>query len=173
MSEHRATIITAQAALGRAVDNLVDQAGVEVRRRAYQTANELQNALNYVLRGQRHGRRYIIPGTGQMHYNRKSHTAKITYKRYIASAPGEPPAIRTGAFRMSWHRRTFAEELEGRNFNVHGVTESDLRASGKLLGRMLEEGTARMAPRPYQQRTIDRAMPRVMQIYRSPYFHGR
>lgn len=193
MSTRRTTINAAPETLRSVVSDLSSEAGREVKARAYRTANELQNQLNNVLRGERSGRRYIIPGTGRMtyrkgkrqavgisydHVNKKAKliygnpdaTAKITYKYYTASAPGEPPAIRTGAFRLSWHRRTYAEQLDGQNFNVHGVTESDLRVGKHLLGEILEEGTDRMAPRPYKQRVIDAAMPKVQRIYNEPYF---
>lgn len=193
MSKRRVTINAAAGAVRGIVSDLVGEAGQEVKARAYRTANELQNQLNNVMRGERSGRRYIIPGTGRMtyrkgkrqavglsydHVNKKAKlvygnpdaTAKIAYKYYTASAPGEPPAIRTGAFRLSWHRRTYAEQIDGQNFNVHGVTESDLRVGKHLLGNILEEGTGRMAPRPYKQRVIDAAMPKVKKIYSEPYF---
>ena len=41
----------------------VNGIGQELRSRAYRVANELQNQVNTVLRGERHGRRYKIPGT--------------------------------------------------------------------------------------------------------------
>ena len=50
--------------------------------RAYQAAQALKKAELQVLRGQGGGRRYRVPGTGAS---------------YTASAPGQPPAVRTGA----------------------------------------------------------------------------
>lgn len=172
MSTRRTTISAAPELVGSIVDNLVGEAGLEVKARAYRTANELQNQLNKTLRGDRHGRRYKVPGT----YARQKDTGDLKFRKarngryYTASAPGEPPANRTGAFRLSWHRRIYAEELAGHNFNVHGITESDLRIGKHLLGQILEEGTGRMAPRPYKQRTIDAAMPKVRRIYSESYF---
>lgn len=172
MSTRTTTISAAPEAIRGVVSDLVGEAGQEVKARAYRTANELQNQLNNVMRGDRHGRRYKVPGT----YARQKDTGELRFRKarngryYTASAPGEPPAVRTGAFRLSWHRRTYAEELAGHEFNVHGVTESDLRVGKHLLGNILEEGTDRMAPRPYKQRVIDAAMPKIRKIYNEPYF---
>lgn len=172
MSTRRTTIHAASGAVRGLVSDLVGEAGLEVKARAYRTANELQNQLNNVMRGERSGRRYKVPGT----YARQKDTGELRFRKarngryYTASAPGEPPAVRTGAFRLSWHRRTYAEELAGHEFNVHGVTESDLRVGKHLLGNILEDGTDRMAPRPYKQRVIDAAMPKIRKIYTEPYF---
>lgn len=171
MSIQHTTIEAAPEVLEATVQRLVGQAGTEVKARAYSVSNELQNQLNNVMRGDRHGRRYKVPGT----YRRQKDpgTGKMRNGRYYtASAPGEPPAIRTGAFRMSWHRKVETEELNLYEFNVRGMTESRLRAGKYLLGDLLEEGTERMAPRPYKQRVIDRAMPKIKQIYNRPYFRG-
>ena len=139
--------------------------------RSYRAANELRNASQLVLRGQRGGRQYIVPGTGRMTYNKKNHTAKITYKRYTASAPGEPPAVRTGAFRMSWMPKTYVNSISGHAFSVVSSVESKQRTdNGKyLLGEILEEGTGRMAPRPHHQKIQEKALPKIMNIYSEPY----
>ena len=177
------------------VDEKVQQAGWEAESRAYRVSNELTNATAKVLSGQRSGRRYIVPGTGRVKYNKGKRqkvgisydyvnhkasyvyghpnaTAKITYKHYTASAPGEPPAVRTGAFRMSWKRRTYVDGRSGNDRTIHGVTESDLRVGKYLLGELLENGTSKIAPRPYKQKVIDMAYPKVLKIYREPYFRG-
>ena len=169
MSTRTTTISAAPQVLSSVVSDLVGEAGREVKARAFRTSNELQNQLNNVMRGERHGRRYKVPGT----YKRQKDPVTGKMRNgvyYTASAPGEPPAVRTGAFRASWHRRTYAEELDGHNFNVHGVTESDLHVGKHLLGDILDEGTGRMAPRPYKQRVIDAAMPKIQKIYTEPYF---
>lgn len=158
--------------IAQIVDQKVKEAGWEAESRAYRVANELTNATAKVLAGQRHGRKYIIPGTGRITYNRKKHTAKITYKHYTASAPGEPPAVRTGAFRMSWKRRTYVDGRSGNDRMIHGVTESDLKVRKYLLGELLENGTSRMAPRPYKEKVINMAYPKVLRIYKEPYFRG-
>lgn len=178
----KVTLDEAPDAIRTLVSDLVNQAGQEVKSRGVRTANELRTASNHVLRGQRHGRRYKVPGTYRLQMDKV--TGKKRHGRYYtASAPGEPPAVRTGAFRLGWKQRSYADELGGGQCNVHGVIENDQRTgnsmsgngisaqSGKyLLGEILEEGTKRMAPRPYKQKVIDRAMPKVIKIYKEPYF---
>lgn len=152
-------------------EHVIQGVSLEARSRSFKIANELQNSLNMVLRGQRSGRRYNIPGSARMTYKKGNAKGKIVRKQYTASAPGEPPAVRTGAFRGSWRRKTYVQNGPNYGFEVRGVTESALRVGkkGYLLGDLLEGGASRMAPRPYKQRTIDRAMPNVMRILRAPY----
>lgn len=161
----------APEALSALVADLVAQAGQEVKSRGMRTANELRTASNHVLSGQRHGRRYKVPGTYKR--QRDSATGKMRNGRYYtASAPGEPPAVRTGVFRMGWKQRSYAEDLGGGECNVRGIIENDQKAGSHLLGEILEQGRkdGRMAPRPYKQRVVDRAMPKVLRIYNEPYF---
>lgn len=144
----------------------------QMQSRGVRAANELRNASQLVLRGQRHGRRYIVPGTGRLKYNKKKKTAKITYKYYTASAPGEPPAVRTGAFRMSWQPRSYAEG-NGTTYAYEvraQVVSGQKTDNGKyLLSDLLEKGTGRMAPRPHQEQIIEKALPKIKKIYGEPY----
>lgn len=175
------------------VDKIVFHCGNEVKSRNYRVANELQNNLNRVLRGQRHGRRYNIPGTGRIKYKkgkrvavgyeasnygrkgkkiyrREAGTASITYRKYTASAPGEPPANRTGVFRMSFKRKIVVDNQTENGFTAHGITESGYKVKdGKLLGNILEYGTSKMAPRPYKQKVIEKTLPKAQKIYSEPY----
>lgn len=112
----------------------------EIRRGAYRNVqaavNVWHSALMDLMRGTRSGRVYFVPGTRQP---------------YTASAPGEPPAIRTGELRSSY--RPVAEE------NRRG-------AVGRLgtplpRGLWLELGTRRMAPRPHLRPAGETALPRI------------
>lgn len=38
------------------------------------------------------------------------------------------------------------------------------------LGEILEDGTGRMAPRPYQDQILEKAKPKILKIYSEPYF---
>ena len=125
----------------------------EVSQRAYRASNELRNAELYVLRGQRSGKKYRVPGTR---------------RKYTASAPGESPAVRTGVFRLSWGTHVHVEK-NGAHFRAVSAIESKERAGGRRLGEMLENGTGRIAPRPYKQKVIDRALPKIKAIYQKPY----
>jgi hypothetical protein len=145
----------------------------ELKSRAFRAGTQLFNASQIVLRGQRSGRRYRMPNTGP-NRNRR-HRDKTTGRMvsgvyYTASAPGEAPANRTGAFRSSWHQRVYADESE-HEMTIHTTIESNYSVNGKLLGDILEDGTrdGRIAPRPYKDKVKDRAAPTVRKIYKSPF----
>lgn len=126
-----------------------------MKQRGYRAANELRNASQLVLRGQRSGRRYRVPGTK---------------KHYTASAPGEPPAVRTGTFRASWQAKTQSSGTIG-NMSVRSYIESSARTDNGsyLLGEILENGTGEMAPRPYKEQIVDKAKGKIKKIYSEPY----
>lgn len=153
------------------VNEVNDKITTGMKLRAYRAANELRNASQEVLRGQRNGRRYNVPGTGRVKYNKRKKTAKITYTKYTASAPGEPPAVRTGAFRASWQTKTETTG-SGDNLSVKAEIESAARTDNGsyVLGQILEEGTSKMAPRPYKEKIQEKALPKVLKIYKEPYF---
>lgn len=148
------SIIVTQAWTGD-VETTVEQMSARLRhelsRRSYLAANELRNAALDVLRGQRGGRRYRVPGT---------------QRYYSASSPGEPPAARTGIFRLSWQPRAY---VEGDTF-VSAI-ESKIRVGkkGYLLGQLLEDGTTRMAARPHHDRILEKAENNIVTIYGNPY----
>lgn len=127
-----------------------------MRSRGMRAANELRNASQLVLRGQRSGRRYRVPGT-------------MSY--YTASAPGEPPAVRTGAFRVGWQAKQEITSGAGTDVSVRSYIESNTRTDNGsyLLGSILEEGTGKMAPRPYQEKIQEQAIDKILDIYREPY----
>lgn len=143
----------ASQVIGKTIQTTLKAVEKEVAQRTYRASNELRNAELEVLRGQRSGRVYKIP-----------HTSKT----YTASAPGQPPAVRTGAFRLSWGTHVHVEKV-GVHFKAVAAIESKERAGGRLLGEMLENGTSKMAPRPYKQKIIDKALPKIKQIYSKPY----
>ena len=147
----------------------------EVSQRAYRVSNELRNASLRVLRGSRSGRVYKVPAT---HGERATKATKAMMKDYghklrggvlyRASAPGEPPAVRTGHFRLSWGTHVHVEK-KGVHFRAVSAIESKERAGGRLLGEMLENGTGKMKPRPYKQAIINQAMPKIKAIYGKPF----
>lgn len=125
-----------------------------VKSRGMRASNELRNASLLVLRGQRSGRRYRVPGT-------KRH--------YTASAPCEPPAMRTGTFRASWQPK---QEVTGGadSVSVRSYIESNAKTpNGHHLGTILENGTSRMAPRPYKEKVQKKALPKIKKIFKEPY----
>ena len=121
----------------------------QMQSRAVRVANEMRNAEMEVIRGQGGGRQYRIPNTGRV---------------YTASAPGEVPAVRTGAFRNSWQPTSMM-----RGDVAISKLETTLTVNGYNLGGLLEDGTSKMAPRPHQQKILDKAEPKALAIYSEPY----
>lgn len=136
--------------LPEVVQEIVDSIRHQMASRCYRAANELRNAAIDVLSGQGGGRRYKIPHVGGY---------------YTASAPGQPPAVRTGAFRNSWQPGV---ELAGDVFI--SKIESTHTVNGYVLGELLEDGTSRMAPRPHHDKIKEQAEPKIVRIYEEPYF---
>lgn len=116
--------------------------------RGFRASVEIRNRALDVLKGQRSGRRYRVPSTGVF---------------YTASAPGEAPAVRTGIFRMSFQRRSYAVNSNG-NLMIHSMAESKLKVGKHLLGDILERKN-----RPFKEKTKQLALPRVLQIFNEPY----
>lgn len=142
---------TPKKASGRlkiAVDDTVKKVNREAASRGMRAVNAIRNAELEVLRGKRSGRVYRKPHT-------KSH--------YTASAPGEPPARRTGNLRLNWNG-TVESSSTGSGLRVTAVLESQERYS-----TYLENGTRRMAPRPFKQPISEKAMPEIERIYREKY----
>lgn len=134
------------------VKNAVGNIDMQLRSRAFRAAQELRKAEVQVLRGQRTGKRYKAPASGRV--NKK--TGQISFKQYASSAPGEPPAVRTGTLRSSW--RVVVKD------KIQPGIESNVKYAGYL-----EHGTSKMAARPYEKKIIDKAMPAIEAIYQEPY----
>lgn len=143
---------TPKKASGRlkiAVDDTVKKVNLEAASRGMRAVNAIRNAELEVLRGKRSGRVYRKPHT-------KSH--------YTASAPGEPPARRTGNLRLNWNG-TVESSSTSSGLRVTAVLESQERYS-----TYLENGTRRMAPRPFKQPISEKAMPEIERIYHEKYY---
>lgn len=130
------------------VAGIVGQITAQAKSRGYRAANELRNVALQVLRGQRSGRIYKRP-----------HSSST----YTASAPGEPPAVRTGGLRVSWHSQAKSEK-SGSTVTVRPAIWTD-----KEYAPILQEGTHKMAPRPFEEPIIEQAKPKVMAIFGQSY----
>lgn len=139
---------------GRAVRAKVSEMTDGINRKAVsrgtRAVNALRNAELRVLKGQRSGKVY-----------RKPYTKTATY---TASAPGEPPARRTGNLRMHWNGQVKSKNASGGGVSVVAELES-----GEKYASMLENGTSKMAPRPFVERIKEEAMPEIQGIYSEPY----
>lgn len=147
-------------------EDIEDQIISHMMRAGTRGSVELKNASMIVLRGQRHGRRYNKPGSGRVTYDRKNKTARVSYSQYTASAPGEPPAVRTGMFRLGWKPQT--KITDGGKSVTSQIRNSQRVGKQKLLlGDILEQGTGRMAPRPYQEKVLTKALPKIKRYYQN------
>lgn len=98
------------------------------------------------------------PGSG------RQYRSKATRAYHTASAAGQPPAPNTGNFRDNWR----ATSVQMGNRYVSRI-ESSETVNGYLLGQLLENGTSKMAQRPYAEKIKRRATPKIIQIYSAPF----
>ena len=133
------------------IKKITESISQQMASRGARAANQLMNAKNETLRGTGGGRQYRIPNTGGY---------------YTASAPGEVPASRTGNYRARWNMKSYTSGKE-----VHSEIESNVTTDngGYVLGSLLEDGTSKMAPRPHQEKILEKAKPNVLKIYAEPY----
>lgn len=121
----------------------------QVMTRGVRAVNALRNAELEVLKGQRSGRKY------------RKYPYKSTYR---ASAPGEPPARRSGNLRMHW-----TGEVKTSGSDSGGVVVTAELESQEKYAAALQNGTDRMAPRPFVERILEKAEPEIRRIYSEPY----
>ncbi len=159
--------------VGKAVRVKVSEMTTDVDRkvlsRGVRAINALRNAELEVLKGQRSGKVYRKPGTYGTpskaskkligDYNHKLRGGQL----YTASAPGEAPARRTGALRLHWKGDVEARETS-RGTSVTAVLESD-----EKYAYGLENGTSKMAPRPFVEKIKEKAKPEIQKIFSEPY----
>ena len=120
---------SAGSAIRATVKDQVTNINRKVVSRGVRAVNAIRNAELEVLKGQRSGRVY-----------RKPHS-KATY---TASAPGEPPARRTGNLRMHWNGQVKSENSSGGGVAIIAELESQEPYAG-----ILENGSSKMAARPF------------------------
>lgn len=118
--------------------------------RSTRGATILYNKTQRVLSGSREGRIYRVPGTSRY---------------YTASAPGEPPAVRTGIFRSS-----FYPDVETDGNALRMMAKSKYFVNVYNLGQLLEEGTQNMEARPYKDKVVEQAKGELKELFSHPYF---
>ena len=140
---------SAGSAIRATVKGQVAEINRKVISRGVRAVNAMRNAELEVLKGQRSGRVYRKP------------YSKATY---TASAPGEPPARRTGNLRMHWNGQVKSEATSGGGAAIIAELESQESYAG-----LLENGTSKMAARPFSDKIKEEAMPEIQRIYSEPY----
>lgn len=143
------SISQAGAALRIAVDRVVENVGRQAVSRGTRAVNAIRNAELDVLKGSRSGHVYKKP---------------YSSSTYTASAPGEPPARRSGALRLNWHGEVQGGSAGSGGIQITAVLESEQHYAGYL-----EDGTSKMAPRPYKDKITEKATPEIVAIYNEPY----
>jgi hypothetical protein len=159
----------ASAQFRRLYEKSIKRIKEQINIRSVRGSNELQNAAILVLRGKRNGRTYLTPGTNSVlrkKRNGRTYLATQSKRKYTASAAGEPPANRTGIFRMAWQVKPsfFGNRL------VSPMIENSKTVGNHLLGELLENGTSKMAARPHHDKIKEKALPKIKRIYEEPYF---
>ena len=141
---------SAGSAIRATIKEQVTNINRKVVSRGVRAVNAIRNAELEVLKGQRSGKVY-----------RKPFTKKATY---TASAPGESPARRTGNLRMHWNGQVKSENAFGGGVAIVAELESQESYAGYL-----ENGTSKMAARPFVEKIKEEATPEIQKIYSEPY----
>ena len=141
--------------------------------RGVRAVNALRDAELEVLKGQRSGRVYKVPGTGGKSISASTKKLAKEYGHklrggvlYRASAPGEAPARRTGNLRMHWNGQVRSENSSNGGVAIVAELESQEYYAG-----ILENGTndGKIAPRQKIKKIKEKAMPEIQRIYSEPY----
>jgi hypothetical protein len=136
--------------------DVTDVLVTEMTARAQLAAIEMLAAARFVLTGPRSGRTYYKPGGGT----------------YQASAPGEPPAERTGAFRGSFTPLPPVLRWDGDTLSVTvGIRSEGIPYAGRF-DPAFPPYIGGMAPRPFVDAVIEAARPRIASIFGEPFQLG-
>lgn len=126
----------------------------QVASRSYLASNYLRTSAITILSKE---------GTGRVY---KKPDSKATYR---ASAPGHVPSgARSGTFAKSWGTHTEVSKT-AKNYTVTAGVKSGMMAGGHLLGDLLENGTSRMAARPYKEAVLKGAEGQIKTLFSKPY----
>ncbi len=159
----------------RAVRAKVSEITADVSRKAIsrgvRAVNAMRNAELEVLKGKRSGRVYKKPGTyGRANKTTRELRGEYGHKLrggqlYRASAPGEPPARRTGNLRLHWNGSVKTRKVSG------GIEVTAELESGEKYAGILENGTedGKLKPRPFVEKIKEKALPEIQRIYSEPY----
>ena len=83
------------------------------------------------------------------------------YGKHIASAPGDPPAPDTGSLRNNWRDQKLALP----NGIGKGIRIFMRRSSKMFYAHYLDDGTSKMAARPFVKPIEEKATPQVTKLF--------
>lgn len=155
--------VNVERAIQAKVSEMTENINRKVISRGTRAVNEIRSAELRILKGQRSGKRYRKPYTGSMTKEERK-KKKYTPPMYTASAPGEPPARRTGALRLHWNGQVKSENSANGGVAIVAELESQEPYAGYL-----ESGTRDMEPRPFVEKIKEEAAPEIRKIYGEPY----
>ena len=141
----RCFLLRIKIELKRNLNKVIDAIDSIAGQRMTEACIHVQNKTKEKLSGKRSGRVYRVPGTK---------------KTYVASAPGEPPAVMTGQLRSSIKYRIVGELRA-----LKGEVGSELKKAP-----MLEFGTSKMAARPFLRPTFQEELPVIKNILSRRWF---
>lgn len=136
-------------AIREKVNKTVNEIKDEIKQRQGVVAEMLIINKNDVLSGARSGREYKNPATG---------------RKYTASAPGESPAYRTGAFYES-----FIPQVVTRGDEIRARISSMQECNSYNLAILFEEGTDKMDKRPFAEKILEQTAEDAFEILTEPY----
>lgn len=117
-----------------------------------QIGTEVTNHIKQEMRKKKSGEEYPIPGTGSTGANGR--TEPGSQKTYIASSPGEYPAIRTGQLRSGTQFRV-TNENDGVSVSI---------GTDVLQGVILEGTEENPGIRPWLSKALEELEPRISQV---------
>ena len=90
-------------------------------------------------------------------------SGRVYRNGHVASAPGQPPAPDTGNLRRNWRQRVYAHG----NGKGNGVTVHMQISSQMFYSVFLENGTRKMAARPFHEPIKTKARPQIAALFSS------
>jgi hypothetical protein len=144
---------------------------------AYRVGMIVFRNLQDTLSGQRSGRWYPVPGNPAyeketppelrarnywIKFQGADERNEIVGSAYRASAPGEPPAVRTGRLRQSFYMKVDPDR-DGDGYVVS--IKTTVRYADDL-----EFGNEIMDPRPYIAPTLEKSMPQITSMLEDVLF---
>jgi hypothetical protein len=111
---------------------------------------------------ERVGRQVLSRGVRALNALRNAEIETLTNPS--PSSPGNPPGVRTGNLRANWSGSVEPGGAGGGFVSLTVQMTSNANYAGYL-----ENGTSKMAARPYKKRIEDAATPPIAAIYSEPY----